>query len=285
MKRRLLAFAAAILASAAPPPGAAPAANPATNPAAAPAGSYEEAVAARHAGDTARAVAILRGIVAAEPDDADAQLQLGLALLAAGELDGAEAALRRTLALAPGYEDAAIALARVAQRRGDTAGALAALEPVGPGNSEAAGLRTQIRSAADGEARWQLDLDGSYSRLDAQPDWREARRVCATRRTRTRRSALRSRYRAASASPTAMASFASTAGWATAPAPTAASAGRPMPTSGRSGRSAPAVRRESPRAPTRPWRRSTRARPATGPATSRRSLRGSSSILPTVGSG
>jgi YaiO family outer membrane protein len=38
---------------------------------------------------------------------------------------------------------------------------------------EAAGLRTQIRGAAGEAARWQLDLDGSYSTLDAQPDWRE----------------------------------------------------------------------------------------------------------------
>jgi YaiO family outer membrane protein len=171
MKRRLLAAAAAILASAAPPPAPVPTPAPAATAAAA--GPYEEAVAARHAGDHARAAAILRGIVAAEPDHADAHLQLGLALIGTGELDAAEASLRRTLDLAPQYDDARIALARIARRRGDDRAATAALDPVGPANSEAAGLRAQIRDAAGGGARWQLDLDGSYSMLDTQPDWRE----------------------------------------------------------------------------------------------------------------
>lgn len=160
MKRRLLAVLALALVSAAPPEAPAPA------------GTYDAGVAARLAGDHARAVQILRDVVAREPDNADAQLQLGLALLAGGDLDAAEAAFQRTLEIAPAYEDARIGLARVAQRRGDTAGALAALEPVGPGNRDAAGLRTQLGGTTAG--RWQLDLDGSYAWLDGgQPDWKE----------------------------------------------------------------------------------------------------------------
>ncbi|HEX8583133.1 MAG TPA: YaiO family outer membrane beta-barrel protein [Allosphingosinicella sp.] len=162
MRRRALAFALALV-SAAP------------SPASAQAPTYEEGVAARHAGDTARAITILRQAVAAEPENADAYLQLGLALLAAGKLDDAEAAFRRTLAIAPAYEDARIGLARVAQRRGDRAAALQALEPVSPTNTDAAGLRTQLAAGTSTEYRWQLNLDGSYSALEgnAQPDWKE----------------------------------------------------------------------------------------------------------------
>jgi YaiO family outer membrane protein len=147
----------------------------APSPASAQATSYEEGVAARHAGDTARAISILREVVAAEPENADAHLQLGLALLAAGKLDDAQAAFRQTLAIAPAYEDARIGLARVAQRRGDRAAALQALEPVSPTNADAAGLRTQLDADSPTEYRWQLNLDGSYSALlgNTQPDWKE----------------------------------------------------------------------------------------------------------------
>ena len=160
MKRRLLALLALGLVSAAPPEAPAPAPT------------YEAGVAARLAGDHARAVQILREVVARDPANSDAQVQLGLALLATGDLDAAEAAFRRTLELAPAYDDARIGLARIAQRRGDTNGALAALEPVNPANQDAAGLRTRLSGPA--ATRWQLDLDGGYAALDGgQPDWKE----------------------------------------------------------------------------------------------------------------
>ena len=167
MKRRLLALLALSLASAAPPAGPGD-----------PAAAYSEAVAARRAGDPARAAKLLREVVAARPDDADAHLQLGLALMALGREAEAETALRRTLAIAPAYDDARIALARLAQRRGQPEAALAELEPVGPSNLEAAGLRTRLSAGPEpAEAiryRWSLDLDGSYSSLDrGQSDWRE----------------------------------------------------------------------------------------------------------------
>jgi YaiO family outer membrane protein len=168
VRRRLLALTALALVSATQP-GAAPD----------PEQLYRDGVAARHAGEAARAVSLLRQAVAAQPGNADAQLQLGLALLAEGRLDDAEAAFRRTLEIAPDYEDAHLALARVEQRRGNRAGALAALEPVSPTNREAAGLRAQLSAADEADEaspyRWQLNVDGSYSALEgsAQPDWRE----------------------------------------------------------------------------------------------------------------
>lgn len=134
---------------------------------------YEQAVAARLAGRHAEAVRLLEPIVAANPANADAQVQLGYATLALGRLDAAETAFEAALAVAPDYADARLGLARIAQRRGDRAGALAALEPIGPGNAEADALRAQI--AADPAAlHWSFDSDASYSFLDGPaPDWKE----------------------------------------------------------------------------------------------------------------
>jgi YaiO family outer membrane protein len=133
---------------------------------------FARGVAARTAGDSQGAIEALSRAVAADPANADAQLQLGLALLGAGRLDQAEAAFRRTLELAPQYADARIGLARVAQRRGDSAAAIAALAPVPAGNIEAEALRGQLRAVQ--ATRWQADLDLSYSDLEGgRPSWRE----------------------------------------------------------------------------------------------------------------
>ncbi|HEY0627093.1 MAG TPA: YaiO family outer membrane beta-barrel protein [Allosphingosinicella sp.] len=141
---------------------------------------YQAGVAARLAGDPARAITLLERATVAEPRNSDAWLQLGLAQLAAGNLDHAEAAFRRTLSLAPDYTDARIGLARVAQRRGDRAAALAALEPVDPSNAEASALRRQLAVLIDARGaeelnlwRWRLDLDGNYSWVEQQQDWKE----------------------------------------------------------------------------------------------------------------
>jgi YaiO family outer membrane protein len=164
VKRRLLALLALGLISAAPPE-----APPV-------AGGYEAGVAARLSGDNRGAARLLQDVVAREPNNSDAHLQLGLALLAAGELDAAEASFRRTLEIAPGYDDARIGLARIRQQRGDRQGALLSLEPVSPTNGDAAGLRTQLAAApADATYRGQINVDASYSDLQGdQPDWREA---------------------------------------------------------------------------------------------------------------
>lgn len=147
---------------------------PAAAAAQAPRDLYTEAVAARRAGEPARAAELLRQLIAVEPQNADAHLQLGLSLLALGKLGEAEAAFRRTLTIAPAYADAQIGLARVAQRRGDREGALALLEPVNPANSEAGELRRALTAGAAGPGRVRVDLDVSYSDLDSPAaDWRE----------------------------------------------------------------------------------------------------------------
>jgi YaiO family outer membrane protein len=136
---------------------------------------YEQGVAARHSGDHARAIDLLGRAVAADPANADAHLQLGLALMAAGRLGEAERSLRRTLELAPDYDDARIALVRLEQRRGNRTGALAELERVNPANPEASELRSTLASAGEASPyRSQLNVDGSVSALDrGRPDWRE----------------------------------------------------------------------------------------------------------------
>ncbi|GLR48682.1 YaiO family outer membrane beta-barrel protein [Sphingomonas astaxanthinifaciens] len=102
---------------------------------------YEAAVAARRAGQPAEAAERLERWLAAHPDDVDARLQYGLALIDLGRPRDAERALRQVLAAAPGYEDARLGLARIDRDR---------------------------------PPRWRFDLDGGASQLSGrQPDWRE----------------------------------------------------------------------------------------------------------------
>ena len=136
---------------------------------------YDRGVAARRAGQTELAVQLLARAAAAEPANADAQLQYGFALLSAGRLDEAEQAFRATLQLAADYEDARIGLARVHQRRGNRSAALAELDRVSASNAEAIELRAALAMPARAASahRWQMDLDGSYSDVRGQEDWRD----------------------------------------------------------------------------------------------------------------
>ncbi len=107
---------------------------------------YRAAVEARHRGDPRRAVELLEPLVASDPANSDAQVQLGYALIALGRLDEAERAFRAALAVAPAYADATAGLESIARQR----------------------------SAAGARPRWSVDLDGSYSTVEgAQPDWRD----------------------------------------------------------------------------------------------------------------
>ena len=134
---------------------------------------YDRAGEARISGEPARAVALLEPLVAADASNSDAQVQLGLARLALGQLDAAEAAFKAALAIAPDYSDAQIGLARIAQRRGDRTAALRALDGLEADNREATELRRQLADSKS-EPRWQIDMDAAYSWLDGpQPDWRE----------------------------------------------------------------------------------------------------------------
>lgn len=135
---------------------------------------HARAVAARQAGDPATSIALLEPLTAADPANADARLQLGLAYLASERLDDAERAFRETLAIAPDYADARIGLARVAQRRGNSAAARAALTEVPADNAEAIALRAQLAEGGEATTGWRADLDASYSMLQGtQPDWKE----------------------------------------------------------------------------------------------------------------
>jgi tetratricopeptide (TPR) repeat protein len=208
----------------------------------APLGPYEEAVAARQAGDPALAATLLRRVIEGEPGNADAQLQLGLSLLALGQLDEAEAAFGRTLAIAPAYADAQIGLARIAQRRGDRRRALALLEQIDPANREAAELRAALGTSGIGAHPVQLDLDLSYSELDG-PAPTGARQACASG-FRPQNEPLSPRppsFPGASAVPTFMANSGSTSASAGMMGFTSSPAPRRTRISARNGRSAQAA--------------------------------------------
>lgn len=96
---------------------------------------YDQAVAARQAGEHAEAVALLDRWIAEHPEDSDALVQRGYALLALGRNEPARADFAAALAIAPDYVDASngLALARTRQpeqRRGFliAGGAWSALE-------------------------------------------------------------------------------------------------------------------------------------------------------------
>ena len=105
--------------------------------------SYERGVEQRLAGNNEEAVASLREWLAEHPQDADARVNLGYALLALDRFAQAEAEFRAALAIAPDYADASQGLALISTRR---------------------------------EARRAFVLvEGALSELDgALPDWREA---------------------------------------------------------------------------------------------------------------
>jgi YaiO family outer membrane protein len=134
---------------------------------------YDQAVAARQRGDAAEAVRLLTPIVAAEPHNADAQVQLGYAYLALDRLDDAQTAFRAALIAAPDYADARVGLAQVARRRGNAVAALAELGPPGSDSEEARTLRSALL-ADPALHRWSLDLEGSLTAIgQGRSDWSE----------------------------------------------------------------------------------------------------------------
>jgi YaiO family outer membrane protein len=142
---------------------------------------YQSAVADRLAGRPAEAVPKLEQVLAARPDDVDARLNLGLALLALGRLDEAEAAFRDVTRQTPAYADAWVGLARVEQRRGDTEAARRMAEEaarLAPGNAEVRSLQASLEPPP----AWRVDAAAARSRLSGGlPDWTEAR-VSVSRR-------------------------------------------------------------------------------------------------------
>jgi len=136
---------------------------------------YQSAVVDRLAGRPDAAVIKLEQVLAARPDDVDARLNLGLALLALDRLDPAEAAFREVVERAPNYADAWAGLARVAQRRGDLAAARGFAEQASraaPESAEIANLQAALRP----QPEWRVDLSAARSQLSGGlPDWTEIR--------------------------------------------------------------------------------------------------------------
>jgi len=137
---------------------------------------YAKAVKARLAGDTAAAIAQLQALLAQQPDDVDARLQLALALRAAGRNAEAEHELQEVLRRAPDYKDARVALAQLQRGRGDLAAAKATLGPElmrTPGDPDTATFVRQLLEQPSPQL-WRIDVNGALSSLsDSLPDWKE----------------------------------------------------------------------------------------------------------------
>ena len=134
---------------------------------------YDQAVDARRSGDPAQAAELLAQVVAAEPQNSDALVQYGFALLALGRLDEADSAFARALARAPDYADATLGRALVAERQGRVEDARRLVAAVPPGNADAAALSARVNRQTIAAA-WSIDLDGSYAAVaGGQPDWKE----------------------------------------------------------------------------------------------------------------
>jgi YaiO family outer membrane protein len=142
---------------------------------------YARAVKERLAGDNADAIAQLQALLAQQPDDVDARLQLGLALRAAGRTADAERELQEVLRRAPDYKDAKLALAQIQWARGDVAGAKATIGPDlirSPGDAETSAFvarLTNTDSPSQQPQLWRVDASGALSELSqGLPEWREA---------------------------------------------------------------------------------------------------------------
>ncbi|ALE17386.1 TPR repeat [Altererythrobacter epoxidivorans] len=121
-------------------------------PAVAQGSTYDRAVAARLSGDAALSVDLLEPWLEEHPEDVDARVQYGYALLALGRFDEAESAFSRVLVTAPEYEDATKGRSLVAERRAR-------------GSATRSGF---------------ILLEGAMSELEGgQSDWKEAGAVLA----------------------------------------------------------------------------------------------------------
>ena len=144
--------------------------------------AYERGVAARRAGRAGEAAALLAEAVRARPDDVDARLNLGLALIALDRVEEAERELTLVVQAAPNYADAHLALARAASRRGDREAVerhLARVQALDPRNPEIARLRQDDETSQDA---WRADVRLARSDLSAGLDpWDEASVAVARR--------------------------------------------------------------------------------------------------------
>ena len=149
---------------------------------------------ARKAGMFEDAVRLLMESAKIKPDDADTQVELGLALTPLKRFKEARSAFQQALSLAPDYLDAKLGLARLdyfAKRYKEARETVQIVLKARPNDREAGELLTQIEKALAAreavednhlakaedqqeELRWQLDLNGGWSRLTGgRPDWWE----------------------------------------------------------------------------------------------------------------
>lgn len=142
-----------------------------------------EGRAARLVGDYAQAQVRVEAVLAVEPHNADAWVELGLIRAAAGAPHEARVAFEQALSIAPDYDDARIGLARLAFADGDIASAKTWLGDVSEARAhepEIVALRRALE--ASDQAQWRIDVAGAYSTLSEDLDpWREAT-LSATRR-------------------------------------------------------------------------------------------------------
>lgn len=153
----------------------------------------QQGIEGRKAGKFEEAVKLLEESVKINPDDADTQVELGLALTPLKRFDAARRALQQALVLAPDYLDAKLGLARLDyfdKRYQEAREAAQSVLQARPGDSEALNLLKQIdkalaaketvrhkqtaQQAVPDELRWRLDVNGGWSKLTGdRPDWWE----------------------------------------------------------------------------------------------------------------
>jgi len=111
---------------------------------------YASGSKARQAQHFDEAAELLQRVLALQPENTDALVQLGFAELGRGNLPAARAAFSKALALAPSYSDAKFGLAEIEFRAGDFDAALVSAEQLvreQPGNGEFSALAANIRKA------------------------------------------------------------------------------------------------------------------------------------------
>lgn len=107
----------------------------------------EGVAASKDAKTRARAIALLREAVQADPNLWEARFDLGVVLAVDGDLASAEDELARTAQIAPDREDVALALAEVRRRRGSYKEAVAGLEAFAEKHPAATEARVRLVKA------------------------------------------------------------------------------------------------------------------------------------------
>jgi YaiO family outer membrane protein len=137
-----------------------------------------QANAARLAGDYETAHCAAERALSADPQNADAWVELGLISAGAGQLDEARAAFAQALVIAPIYDDARLGLARIEFWSGDLDAArvwLNEIDPARQSDPEVAELRASLARAPVRDDAWRWDAFAAYSSLSHDIDsWREA---------------------------------------------------------------------------------------------------------------